>query len=324
MKKVISKLNSTVSPVVATVTSGSIPLNQIRISDLNARKDSAPDIASLAKSIEEIGLINPVPLLKLADDCYEAINGSCRLAALVKIRGQEGILNPGEYGIVSWDEDSCIKASIAENTERSDLAPVEEGRHFDRLVALRAKRGEKLSETDLEKIARRTRQHVNEVRQLAAKFHMLPKSWQDQLSRPANCRSSDNSGDEGTLTITHWRHITAMIEDQIPEAVLAVMERAVAEQWTSGRFKHELAKLNEPAVEPTPGMPKVKDRVPDAAPAYDRVLRSLTTAYQWIGRDDGIAKALQALIEQVNQAIKAAVDAKQPEDASKVPAPDKD
>lgn len=89
--------------------------NGILLADIVSVADREPgDIERLAKSIREVGLLQPI-LLRLRDDGkFEVVDGRRRFCAIVKLRWEA--LPPGSYALCETKEDS-------DGSERRDAAP---------------------------------------------------------------------------------------------------------------------------------------------------------------------------------------------------------
>ena len=99
-----------------------IPLRQIQSNPWQPRKVFAPEeIESLALSIKQHGLIQPITVRKLADDSYELVAGERRFRAA----GKAEIPEIEAFVIDASNQDSAIMALI-ENVERADLHFFEE------------------------------------------------------------------------------------------------------------------------------------------------------------------------------------------------------
>lgn len=95
-----------------------IPLNQIEISDWNARKEKIEEgLSELAESIEEIGLQQPIVVYKKEDNKYEVIIGQRRTLACKKLGLTE---IPALITEIQDDTELLIK-SFSENIHRLDL-----------------------------------------------------------------------------------------------------------------------------------------------------------------------------------------------------------
>ena len=192
-----------------------VAIKRVRVSDLNPRCHYDGDVSSLVTSIGEgANLLQPIILRRIPDGGYEGIVGARRFKALKALRGEDGVLHAGEYRSVDWDDDQCVKAAVVENREREDLAPVDEGRFANALAERLQRQGKDHTDTVLEQKTGIDRSRISDLRALAEKFDLLPKSWREQLSVPANCRSGDSG--EPTITSTHWKHVRGLIKKAIP------------------------------------------------------------------------------------------------------------
>ena len=86
-------------------------------------------IAELSDSIKAQGIIQPIVLRPIANDCYEIIAGERRwraaqLAGLAKVPAV----------IRTIDDDSALAMSLIENIQREDLNPLEEATALQRLI----------------------------------------------------------------------------------------------------------------------------------------------------------------------------------------------
>ena len=102
-----------------------VPLKQIVVSKHNARSVRDPEaINSLAQSIGGIGQIYPVLLRRIKDEKYELFAGSRRFDAAWKA-GRSTIIATILEDISDPD---MVALSLAENLQRTDLTPFEQGR----------------------------------------------------------------------------------------------------------------------------------------------------------------------------------------------------
>ena len=109
-----------------------IPLDEIRISALNTRKDldaGTEDVGidSLADSIREKGLVNPVTLRETRDGKYELIAGQRRLLAFRRLRRTS---IPAVVRSNLDDADAAV-LSLIENVQRADMHPLDKARAYD-------------------------------------------------------------------------------------------------------------------------------------------------------------------------------------------------
>lgn len=112
-----------------TYTIHEIPIDQIDPPIRPARFTIDPErIEELAKSISEIGLLQPI-LLRPSNGRYEIIAGHRRYLAFRRL-GKDKI--PAR--VVTTEDTACIIARATENLARHDLTPIEEGQIYYELV----------------------------------------------------------------------------------------------------------------------------------------------------------------------------------------------
>ena len=301
---------------------GHIPLSQIRISALNPRKNYTGDIKSLIQSIEAGGgsPLQPILIRRTPDANYEVIAGGRRFTVLLQIRGRDGFLHAGEFRLVDWSDDKCIRAGIDENLEREDLSPIDEGRFLNSLADHLTSRGETVTDEILESKTGLDRPRISDRRALAEKFDLLPKSWRDQLSAPANRRSGDKQ--EISITATHFKYARKFIKPKIDPHVLKIMDRAAEDGWSAAKFKTAIDALKTPASDEKAGADESKERDADGTPDYERVLRGLKAAHRGTGKDDKIAEAIVGIIKLVEILIKDERDRAKAAEAAKATQPE--
>lgn len=121
---------------MAQFTPTTVNLDQIvGRSELNARPDNPnDDVSGLAKTIEMVGLMQPIMLIQ-GDDGLRVLAGWRRTKALRYLAAHGKISFPYETPVLLFmgDRSEARAASIAENTERRALHPAEEAEAFARL-----------------------------------------------------------------------------------------------------------------------------------------------------------------------------------------------
>ena len=275
-----------------------IPIAKIRISRLNPRCDYQGDLKSLLEDIKD-GQLHPIIVRLAADGFYEVICGGRRFRARRELRGQEGVLNSGEFKIVAWTDARCIKASVSENEEREGVPPLVAGQYLTRIAEIFEKGGEKVTDTLLAERTGIARAMVNDLRGLADKAGVLPASWRDALNTPPDCRS----GDKPAISITHFKVIRGTIKDGISDEVRSLMERAAKDGWSVKAFTRAVDAL-KPEDQGAPSTTdEVNERDPDGDPDYPRVAQALKHAHRWVGRDDETARLVEAALKHVEAAI---------------------
>ena len=166
-------------------TSGEIPLDEIRISALNTRKDldaGTEDVGidSLADSIREKGLVNPVTVRETDDGEYELIAGQRRLLAFGRLRRTSiPAVVRGDLG----DADATV-LSLIENVQRADMHPLDKARAYD---AIRTEYG------SVSRVARETGVGQTTVQRYLKLLNLSP-SIQDAIT------TSEGAAGVGTLS----------------------------------------------------------------------------------------------------------------------------
>ena len=107
-----------------------LPIDQIRPSPFQARREfSEQELAALAQSIRENGLLQPVTVRKLSDGGYELVAGERRLRA-AKLAGITDV----PVLIREYDKQQTMEIALIENVQRADLNPIEEAQAFQQLI----------------------------------------------------------------------------------------------------------------------------------------------------------------------------------------------
>ena len=150
-----------------------IKLSEIRISDLNTRKDlesgtEDSSLVDLANSIREKGLLNPIIAKRNEDDTYDLIVGQRRFLACQKL-GWETI--PAIIRDITDDMDGTI-ISLIENVHRADMNPIDKARAYNKIY-------EKYK--DYSKVASETGMSVTTIRRYLKILDLAP-SIQERLS----------------------------------------------------------------------------------------------------------------------------------------------
>lgn len=107
-----------------------IPLNQLETNPFQPRSNfEEKELAELAVSIQEQGIIQPVTVRKIGPERYQLISGErrCRAARIA------GFTEIPAYIRLANDE-QMLEMSIVENIQRMDLNPLEVALSFQRLI----------------------------------------------------------------------------------------------------------------------------------------------------------------------------------------------
>lgn len=156
-------------------------------------------LEALARSIREIGVLQPIVVRKVEDDSYELVAGERRLRA-ARMAGLATV----PAIIRMTDDTEALREALIENIHRQDLAPLEQASAFQELQ-------DELGATQ-EDLARRlghSRPHIaNTIRLLN-----LPSQVQELLG-------------EGRITAAHGRALLSLDD---PEGQTALAQRIAAE-----------------------------------------------------------------------------------------------
>ena len=109
-----------------------LPIDQIRPSPFQARREfSEQELAALAQSIRENGLLQPVTVRKLSDGGYELVAGERRLRAcrLAKMTTIPAIL-------CNYGDEQTAALGLLENIQRADLNPFEQAQGMKDVMVL--------------------------------------------------------------------------------------------------------------------------------------------------------------------------------------------
>jgi ParB family transcriptional regulator, chromosome partitioning protein len=107
-----------------------IPLSRVRPNPFQPRRNFAEaELAELAASIREHGVIQPITVRKSADG-YELISGERR----VRAAKQAGLTDIPAYILAIDSDRKMLELAIVENVQRQDLNPIEEAESYRMLI----------------------------------------------------------------------------------------------------------------------------------------------------------------------------------------------
>ena len=93
-----------------------LPIDQIRPSPFQARREfSEQELAALAQSIRENGLLQPISVRKVSDGGYELVAGERRLRAAKRLG-----LSEVPCVLVNADSEESAHMAIVENIQREN------------------------------------------------------------------------------------------------------------------------------------------------------------------------------------------------------------
>jgi len=143
-----------------------IPLNKIKPSEVQPRKNRKHAIEELAKSIEKDGLLSPIIVYK-ENDYYRIIAGERRYHAANSLGWKEI-----ECKIISREQKDYFRLALIENLQREDLSPEEEVE-----AMLYLKKQEELTDQELADLIGKSRNYVSEILSIAK----LPQEFREKL-----------------------------------------------------------------------------------------------------------------------------------------------
>ncbi|MDE2111423.1 MAG: ParB/RepB/Spo0J family partition protein [Alphaproteobacteria bacterium] len=150
-----------------------IPLQQLRLSELNVRKDLSAgqedaDVEQLAASIRSKGLLQPLTVRSMAGGNYEVIVGQRRLLACQHI-GHTPVLCVIRDDL---NDSDAATVSLIENVQRADMHPLDKAKALQNLYEAKG---------SFESVAKETGWGVETVKRYM-RLLSLPQELQDRLS----------------------------------------------------------------------------------------------------------------------------------------------
>lgn len=212
-------------PVPAAADTLRVRLSQIRPNPLQPRREfSEPEIAELASSLAENGLLQPLLVRPRPDGAgYELVAGERRLRAATSL-GWEDI----PVLVRDVDDQALLVLALVENLQREGLTPLEEAEGYR---ALQDQFG--LTHLEIARAVGKDRSTItNSLRLLG-----LPATVRRLLA-------------EGTLSAGHARTLLAL-DDPMRAADLA--RRAIADRWSVRELERQLqsGKKSKPGKAPS-------------------------------------------------------------------------
>ena len=174
----------------------------------------------LAKSIKEIGIIQPLTLRKLKHGKYQIIAGERRFRAS-KLAGLTTVL---AY-IRTAEDDTMLEMALVENIQREDLDPIEIAISYQRLMDECNLTQEDMSD------------RVGKKRSTIANYLRL-------LKLPAEIQHGLR---EKQISMGHAR---ALINIEDTDVQIGLFEKIIREDYSVRKIEQEVKKLNEEGKEP--------------------------------------------------------------------------
>ena len=127
--EIVDKKNNEKAANNTASSSSYLPIENLIPNQSQPRKDfSSDELNSLASSIEETGIIQPI-LVRKSNDFYEIVAGERRWRA-----AQIAKIHEVPVLIKQLTDEEVVKISIIENIQRVDLNPVEEANSYNQLI----------------------------------------------------------------------------------------------------------------------------------------------------------------------------------------------
>ncbi len=146
-----------------------IPVEQLRPNPDQPRRSFTEDqLAELARSIEEKGIIQPLIVRAVENGMYEIVAGERRWRAAQMAR-----LHEVPVVVRDYDDTEVLEVAIIENIQRADLNPVEEAAGYRQLMGRFGHTQEKIAEA-----LGKSRIHIANTLRLLS----LPEGVQEMLS----------------------------------------------------------------------------------------------------------------------------------------------
>ena len=113
-----------------------VPLSQLRPSKRNVRKTVGASITELAASIERVGLLQNLTVILASDgEHYEVVAGGRRLAALKLLAKKRRLAKDYAVPCLQVADASARTASLTENVQREAMHPADQFEAFAALIA---------------------------------------------------------------------------------------------------------------------------------------------------------------------------------------------
>jgi len=192
-----------------------VPIEFVSPNPRNPRRNFAEsDLAELAHSIREHGIVQPVVVRSAASGRYEIIAGERRWRA-----AQRAGLTEIPVILREVDDKAALELAIIENVQRADLNPIEEARGYQQLMD-----EHNYTQADLAQVIGKSRSHVANTLRLLK----LPPAVTDLII-------------DGSLTAGHARTLVTAADP-------AGLARRIIDEGLSVRQAEALASASESEV----------------------------------------------------------------------------
>lgn len=227
---------------MATVADGRVPIEFVSANPKNPRRSFAEsDLADLAQSIREHGIVQPVLVRRRADGKYEIIAGERRWRA-----AQRAGLTEIPVLVRDVDDRAALELAIIENVQRADLNPVEEALGYQQLID-----EHNYTQADLGNVIGKSRSHVANTLRLLK----LPDVIRDLLV-------------DGSLSAGHARTLVTASDP-------AGLAKRIVEGGLSVRQAEALSQQPDAGAQKAPKPQRAADKDPDTL-ALEKLLSDVT------------------------------------------------
>lgn len=228
-------------------------LADLEISDANRSKGCELDqayVKRLADSVRENGLRNKVILVwHKKSGRWLIVAGAHRVAALKMLRGDNGLLNDGEF-LALEDSDAsdekCFQISVDDDRHHRKSSLLEMILYFQRVT-------EKLgiSQEKAAKVLGIDRQVLNRLVIFAKHVEGCRESVKADLRRAPD---GDQDDVGPALTVYGiYEFVPALSKDGMTPAIATLMERAVSERWSTRKIRRAVQRYLEKTDHPDDG-----------------------------------------------------------------------
>jgi len=206
-----------------------ININLIRPGPSQTRGDFKKEtIASLALSIKEHGMLQPV-LVREIPDGYELIAGerrfrACQAAGLKKINAIVKYLDDNEAAVVS----------LIENIQRQDLNPIEEAKAYDQLATKH-----RYTQEEISKKAGKSRPFIANALRLLDLPEEIKKMLEEGLLTPGHARALLALSSSARQLKAAEKIITNKLNVRQTENLVKNMNLSLAAKTAPGKAKSE-------------------------------------------------------------------------------------
>ncbi len=214
-----------------------IPVDKIQANPFQPRQDfDEASLQELARSIQEVGLIQPIVVRKKDDQTYELIAGERRLRA-VKLLGWKTI--PAFIRDIHEDT-QLLELALVENLQRQDLNPLEVALTYARLIDEFGYTHEALAQ----KVGKDRTTITNYLRLLN-----LPPEIQASLR-------------DGQITMGHARALLALEDAQLQKQLWReIIERNLSVRETERRVQQLKQARKKKTTSPSPFARELQEKI---------------------------------------------------------------